>query len=523
MEASDYVDVVVIGGGGAGPAAALAAQDAGADSVLLVEERDKPGGNAVFATGLYACGSQVQRDSMVDINVDNVFATAMEWHHHERVDPRILRAILNQTGETIEWLTSKTGIEFIVGAEFKMSYEHMPTWHLPARTDAHGARSLVKFSHVHRALLDTFAANGGQTWTNAKATALIRAPDGSVTGVKVLREETEVTVGARAVILATGGFHGNPELMRRYFYYAADGSLPGYRVPMNGDGIELAASAGALIDPYAALIKETSHSSDVPNQSGLGPATREPYAVWVNRLGRRFTSEAVGIHLQTGANPLLRQPDMTGFALLDDAMVEDVETRGWLLPRAPLRPVTLRKHLANAAASREWAITSGDWEEIAGWAGAPPDAVLATVEEYNRFCAQGYDADFAKDRRWLRPLSDPPFHAIRFGPMIIDTAGPVRVDERMRCLGADYRPVSGLYAAGSLASGWLGTDYCGQHLFGMALGFAVNSGRIAGREAAGPASRAAGPASRRAAMRHRRPSKGSDASSTPLGHGTSDG
>jgi fumarate reductase flavoprotein subunit len=484
VEANDYADVVVVGGGGAGPAAAIAAQEAGANSVLLIEERDKPGGNAVFATGLYACGSQVQRDSMVDINADAVFATAMEWHHHERVDPRIMRAILNQSGDTIAWLTSKTGIEFMVGAEFKMSYEHMPTWHLPARTDAHGARNYLKFSHVHRALINTFAGSGGQTWTNAKATALTISPAGAVTGVRVVRGDgTEVTVGARAVVLATGGFHGNPELLRRYFYYDA-GSLPGYRVPMAGDGIALAASAGALIDPYATLIKETCHSSDVPNESALGPAAREPYVVWVNRLGRRFTSEAVGIHLQTGANPLLRQPDMTGFALLDDAMVEDVEANGWLLPRAPLRPVTLRKHLKTADEKREWAITSGDWEEIAGWIGAPPDELRGTVAEYNRFCAHGYDSDFAKDRRWLRPLADPPFHAIRFGPMIIDTAGPVRVDERMRCLGTDYLPVPGLYAAGSLASGWLGTDYCGQHLFGMALGFAVNSGRIAGREAA---------------------------------------
>lgn len=484
MESTDYADVVVIGGGGAGPAAAIAAQEAGANSVLLIEERDKAGGNAIFATGVYACGSQVQRDCMVDINADEVFTAAMEWHHHERVDPRILRAILNQSGDTIAWLTSKTNIEFMVGAEFKMSYEHMPTWHLPARTDAHGARVYLKFSHVHRALMDAFESSGGRVRTNAKATGLTTSPDGSVTGVVIRHDGTEVTVGARAVVLATGGFHGNPELMRRYFYYDA-GSLPGYRVPMAGDGIALAASAGTLIDPCATLIKETCHSSDVPNEFSLGPATREPYAVWVNRLGRRFSSEAVGIHLQTGANPLLRQPDMTGFALWDDAMVEEVETKGWLLPRAPLRPVALRKHLTAAAAKREWAVASSDWDEIASWIGTPAGELRGTVAEYNDFCAHGYDADFAKDRRWLRPLSAPPFYAIRFGPMIIDTAGPVRVDERMRCLGTDYRPVPGLFAAGSLASGWLGTDYCGQHLFGMALGFAVNSGRIAGREAAG--------------------------------------
>jgi fumarate reductase flavoprotein subunit len=477
VEATDYADVVVIGGGGAGPAAALAAQEAGAGSVLLVEERDSLGGNAIFATGIYACGSQVQRDSMVDINADEVFTTAMEWHHHERVDPRILRAVLNASGDTIAWLTARTGIEFMVGAEFKMSYEQLPTWHLPARVDADGGRNYLKFSHVHRALMTAFTEAGGRVLTGSRATELVLDP--GVAGVVLASGQV---IRAGAVVVATGGFHGNPELMRRYFYYY-DESLPGYRVPMAGDGIGLAASAGALIDPYATLIKETCHSSDVPNEFGLGPATREPYALWVNKLGRRFTSEAVGIHLQTGSNPLLRQPDLTGFALWDDAMVDEVEAKGWLLPRAPLRPVTLRKHLTSASSKREWAVSSGDWDSIAAWIGASPAELRASVEEYNGYCARGYDADFAKDRRWLRPLTTPPFHAIKFGPMIIDTAGPVRVDERMRCLGLDHRPVPGLYAAGSVASGWLGTDYCGQHLFGMALGFAINSGRIAGASA----------------------------------------
>jgi fumarate reductase flavoprotein subunit len=483
VQSSNYADVVIIGGGGAGPAAALAAHESGAGRVLLVEERDKIGGNAVFATGLYACESRVQRESMVDVPADAAFRTGMEWHHHDRVDPRIMRAILGKSGDTISWLTAATGIPFMIGAEYKMSYEQQPTWHLPARTGPGGERSLVKFSLVVRALAAAFVAAGGEIWTGTKAVAIRTGPADGVQSVVLERDGTEVTVPASAVVLATGGFHGNAELMRKYFYYY-DESIAGFRVPMAGDGIGLAAAAGARLEPYATLIKETCSSSDSPNEYCLGSATRQPDTVWVNRLGQRFSDESVAIHLQTGSNPLLRQPGLTGFALYDDAMVAAVERDGWILPRAPLRPVTLRKHLSSAAAKGEWAVTADSWAPIAAWIGAPAGALEETVAEYNAHCAQGYDATFVKDRRYLRALRTPPFHAIRFGPMIIDTAGPVRVDERMQAIGTDYSPVPGLFAAGSLTSGWLGTDYCGKHLFGMALAFAVNSGRIAGENAA---------------------------------------
>lgn len=330
-------DVIVIGGGGAGPAAALAAQDSGARRVLLVEERAKIGGNAAFATGLYACESRQQRDKIVDVPADDVFRTAMEWHHHERVDPRILRAILNRSGQTIEWLTEKSGVPFTIAVEYKMSYDHAPTWHVPARPEGRNGHNLVKFSLVVRALGEAFEKAGGEIWTGTRATALRTDADGAVTGVVVEREGTETVVGARAVVLASGGFHGNPELMKKYFYFY-DESIGGFRVPMAGDGVRMAAETGVRLEPHATLIKETCSSSDSPGEFCLGSATRQPNTVWVNRLGRRFSSEAVAIHLQTGSNPLLRQPGMAGFALYDDAMVDDADTDGWILPRAPFAP-----------------------------------------------------------------------------------------------------------------------------------------------------------------------------------------
>ena len=91
---------------------------------------------------------------------------------------------------------------------------------------------------------------------------------------------------------------------------------------------------------------------------------------------------------------------------------------------------------------------------------------------------------FAKDPRYLLPLRTPPFYAIKYGLTIIDTIGPVRINERMEVLDRQDERIPGFYAAGVVTSGWQSDDYCGDHLLGSALSFSINSGRIAGENAA---------------------------------------
>lgn len=477
----DDVDVVVVGAGGAGTVAALAAREAGAQRVLVLEELGKAGGNAIWATGLFACESHIQRAQMVDVSADEVFQQAMEFNHNALVNPRVLRAYITKSGDTIRWLVDH-GIAMMIGVEYKMSYDQPATWHLPTKDPDRANGEPSKYSLVIRSLVEQAAAAGVTMLTSTRCDSLI-VQDGRVVGVRVEREGSMHDITAREVVLSTGGFHGNPELMRHYFPFW-DESIGGWRTPMSGAGIELARSAGAAVEGWATLIKETCSSSDSPNEFCLGPATREPYTMWVNKLGRRFVDESVAVHLQTGSNPLMLQPDKTAWAIYDQAMVDDVMRDGWLLPRAPVRDVRLQQHLDSAVAKGEWAARADTVGGLAAFIGADEQALTDTVDEYNEHCARGYDATFVKDRRYLHPLSQGPFYAIRFRPMIIDTAGPVRVDERMQVLDDGHRPIPGLLAAGSVASGWLAHDYCGQYLFGSALGFAVNSARIAAETAA---------------------------------------
>src|SRR5512136_1513073 len=95
-------DLVVIGGGGAGLAAAVTAAEKGA-SVIVLEKRNCTGGNTALATMLFAAESPVQKRAMVDASREELFSAVMDWAHW-KIDPRIIRAFINRSGDTIRWL-----------------------------------------------------------------------------------------------------------------------------------------------------------------------------------------------------------------------------------------------------------------------------------------------------------------------------------------------------------------------------------------------------------------------------------
>jgi fumarate reductase flavoprotein subunit len=199
---------------------------------------------------------------------------------------------------------------------------------------------------------------------------------------------------------------------------------------------------------------------------------RDPAALWVNRNGERFIAETAGYHVFESVNGLLAQPGGVSYALFDAAIKEK------FAEKMPDIDTALR-----AEAGKGRVRIAETWQEMAGWIGADPAVLEKTVARYNALCERGYDEDLGKDRRYLRPLRRPPFYAIRGIATILDTIGGIRINERMEALDAGNRPVPGLYAAGVITSGWESDAYCSE-LSASAFGFAVNSGRIAGENAA---------------------------------------
>jgi fumarate reductase flavoprotein subunit len=160
---------------------------------------------------------------------------------------------------------------------------------------------------------------------------------------------------------------------------------------------------------------------------------------------------------------------------------------GSLVGRPGAKPTDVDKELQLEAANGTVKIADS-WDEIANWAGIDAKALKATIDEYNSFCDQGYDEIFAKDQRYLQPLRNPPYYAMRGGSGLLVTFGGVKINHHMEALNQQDEPIPGLYAVGNDAGGWEGDTY-DLDLSGFAFGFAVNSGRIAGENAAKYASK----------------------------------
>jgi fumarate reductase flavoprotein subunit len=187
-------------------------------------------------------------------------------------------------------------------------------------------------------------------------------------------------------------------------------------------------------------------------------------------------------------NAVVLQPDKVSYSLFDAQIKRNIMSQG------PIRvaqegfygPTTdladLDQELQMEAAEGTTRI-SGSWDEIAAWIGANPDVLKATIEEYNSDCDHGYDSLLAKDRRYLVPLRTPPYYAMRGHPTITTTQGGIKINHRMEVLNKEDDPIPGLYAAGDTTGGWESETY-NVNLSGSGLGFALNSGRIAGENAA---------------------------------------
>lgn len=478
-------DIVIIGGGGAGIVTALTALEKGVTGIIVLEKRLNTGGNSALAGGfVFAVESPPQQRAGYDISRDIIFKETMAFHHYDRVNSRIIRAFINKTGDTMRWLEGK-GIEYV--------------W-IQGTHDTHALKDLSRptggFGAKLKILSEQCREGGVQILLDTSGQKILREPDGPVIGVVAVdRDGEEVRINTRSVIIATGGFTGNKELLKKYFpfYYDEDVYGTGLMVSNMGEGIQLAEAAGAGINDYATLIREPIGAPRGSQESGRGSAQRgpgrlaaDPRSLWVNSRGIRFLDENHGYENEC-SNAILWQPGKIAYALYDDELVQRImepEPIGTMpgFGNTPEQHIPdLRELLRAEAKSGALVCMSDSWDDIAKWIGADLKLLKATVEEYNAFREQRYDRLFSKDKRYLVPLRRPPYYAVKFGPMMIDTVGPVRVNELMEVLDKQDKPIPGLYAAGVIAGGWCGYDY---HHFGCALSWALNSGRIAGESSA---------------------------------------
>jgi fumarate reductase flavoprotein subunit len=473
-------DVVVVGAGGAGLTAAIAAAEKGA-RVIVIEKR-QPGGSSAMAKGFLAAESPFQKRAMIDTPRDLVYQMTMSYGHL-KIDPRIIRAFVDKSGDTVGWLEKMGVVIELVSPSYMNQYPL--TWHVLQGGGAHLMKVLKK----------TCSEHGVRILSKTEGEKILRNHKGRITGLLATKSGKQLTISTKTVVLATGGYGGNTKLLKKYCPFYGEGMLH-LGAPNLGAGLAMATSMGAATDGLGVLhlagpFFPEKAKMTINGQAILMPLAAigfEPNIVWVNKNGERFIDESVGGDHFESAYAVARQPDRIAYIIIDSGIVQEMEQKGLISGQGRYKELQRRgmPGLADAlhsVASKGKAVVSDSWNDIAEWIGAESYVLKKTIEDYNTCCDRGYDPIFAKERPFLIPLRTPPFYAMKGVLNFLGTIGGIKINHQMEVVNDQGKSISGLYAAGVDAGGWTGDNYCGK-LPGTTFGFALNSGRIAGENAA---------------------------------------
>ena len=496
VKIENLVANMVIIGSGSGLVAAAAATEKGVTDIVVLEKQEILGGHSNWAQGLDACDSPIQKQAQVATDRDDRFKSCMTSAHWARVDPRIARACIDKSGDTIRWFQDK-GVNFDLKVHFANNRIRSGLWPLKGKGPDYG-----RGAELIKAVTRECKEKGVTLLLRTRAKRILRDAKGKVTGVVAVKGRKEFQIKTGCVIIATGGFAGNKELLKKYCPDYYDGMHIREMSELHtGDGLLMAAEVGASIPNLIAYYVEGPHPNYVNKKESLAASMKEPisgiikepYTVWINKKGRRFIDETAGLSLFEAGNAILMQPDRVMYSLIDDKIRQDVEEKGMLVGRGwgkeekgqrvavPGFEEVLRRR--DAEGGDTLVKIADTWDGIARWIGADPKVLKAEIEAYNACCDRGYDPIFVKDRKYLLPLRKPPFYAIRCITSLGGTLGGIKVNERMEVLDTRYNVIPGLFVAGVAADGWapvhIGADGCSSP-----FGFAMNSGRMAGESAA---------------------------------------
>ncbi len=468
-EWDETVDVLVVGYGIAGACAALEAQRAGAD-VLVVERAGGPGGSSILSSGIFYLGggTALQRDLGHQDDPEEMYKFLLASTNAP--DASIVRSYCHGSPAHFDWLeaqgvpfersyfggksvvlTRTTGL-FSTGNEKAWPYREI------ARPAPRGHKVAGEGEHAGavgmQAILATCQAEQVPAMVDTRVTALVAGEVSGVVGVRARHEGADFHVRARrGVVLGTGGFNFDPGMLADHVPALAGTSEP-LGIPYNdGAGIVLGVSAGAGTQSMGGTIATGS----------FYPPSGLIKGVLVNLRGERFVAED-SYHGRTAAF-IMEQPDQKAYLVVDTAT--------FAYPKI--------------AAHRHTLVDGWETvEEMERALGMPTGALVATLAAYNEHAARGEDPELLKHPDWLVPLTHGPWAAFDVSfdtsSYLFMTLGGLRTDADARVLTPRGRPVPGLYAAGACAS-TIAQDGKG-YASGLSLGPGSFFGRVAGCHAA---------------------------------------
>ncbi len=478
-------DIVIAGGGLSGLSAALTAAESGLKAMVL-EKMPFTGGAGLFPEGSMGIGTRYQKGNGITTTTDQVFARVMEFHHW-RCNAPVIRTLLDESGKTIDWLEDHGVVIKGIRTMFPPE-KSLYVWHI---FEGHGAR-------VVKVMTENIKKKGGSILTGTPAERLLINEKGTVAGVEARGAEGEtIKVAAKAVIIATGGFASNREMLKKY---VPDVSTPGmaklmYRGPAvdgrMGDGINIALSAGAALAGMGTLAGNSPYLDDEPAiRQFSGPdhmkqmrcALSQPF-LWVNRDGDRFYNESFGSVFSDVYNAMTSNGGLM-WSIFDDNMRKFMVGNGPLTPFnaivVPGQKMTALDKGIRKGIGSGFAFKADTIEELAEKIGVRPEKLRETIEKVNRYADQKKDPDFNRKPEHLVKFDtqNGPYYALKGLRAFFLTLGGVQVNTRMQALDGSGKVIRGLYVTGQDMGGLYDSTY-DLLAEGSASSFALSSGRIA--------------------------------------------
>ena len=491
----ETVDVVVVGAGGAGMTAAITATDAG-KKVIVVESQPIAGGNSVRSTGgmnaaktpyqdknefAEAAGVEKTLATAAEKYADNATITALaatvksQWDAYQanpqgyfdsvelmeldtliggkgKNNPELVKALAENSAAAIEWLASIGADVKNVGAFGGASVKRI---HRPVNADG---KVTAVGAYIVPILEKNLQDRNVQFLFDTTANEIIMK-DGKAVGIKATgKDGNKVTINAKSVVIATGGFGANAEMVEKY-----KPELKGFATTnaegAQGQGIDMATAVGAAtVDMDQIQIHPTVHIEEDGNAHLITEGLRGDGAILVNAEGKRFYDEVSTRDKVSAA--IIAQPEKSAWLVVDQSMVD--------------KSAVIAGYIKSG-----YTVTGATYEELAKAMGVDETTFVSTMNTWNQAVEAKSDAEFNRTS-FANPLTTAPYYAIKITPAVHHTMGGIVINPKAEVLNEKGEAISGLFAAGEVTGGVHGANRLG----GNAVADFTVFGRIAGQSAA---------------------------------------
>ena len=452
---SNY-DVVVIGAGGAGFSAAITARNAGANVVLL-EKMPAVGGNSLISGAeMNVAKNWVQPKLGINDDSPELHAQDTFKGGDGKGDMKVINVMTHQALDAAKWCRDYLGVRFEDDNLFFFGGHSRK-------------RALIPVGHTGTEFIAKFQAKADELGipviTNMKAEELIKDKDGRVVGVKATMDGSEYTFNAKGgVVLATGGFGANPEMVKKYNPKIDERFKTTDAPGTTGEALYMAERAGAQLVNMG-YIQTYPICDPISGAIELIADARFDGAIMLNQEGKRFVEE-------------LQRRDV-----LSEAILNQTGQYCWVLWNDNVGKIsnTVKAHANEYEAFTKQGImtTCDDLKCIADFTKIPFDQLRKTVKRVSDMAGKGNDKDF-NHRSGLVDMQQGKYYVIKAVPSTHHTMGGVRINEKAEALTAEGKVIPGLWAAGEVTGVTHGTNRLGGNAYTDIIVF----GRIAGEAAA---------------------------------------